>query len=177
MDGSSNGSHQLLPAAIEAAASAVLEADSTHALQDHNQAPAAAAVAAGASAGNVSGSSLLQQQEEQHAGMEEGAFQSQQLLLVGSKVTGDRHVPAGQVTFAVDLGSRSREGAGQLLQLPAGVRTAVEVNGPGTRPLVLKVCGSFRGVRGRAQTHYAGDGGCWKPGCCGSRSRDGAGIA
>jgi hypothetical protein len=39
----------------------------------------------------------------------------------------------------MDLCSRSTAGAGQLLQLPHRMHSAVEVNGPGTRPLVVKV--------------------------------------
>jgi hypothetical protein len=65
--------------------------------------------------------------------------QPQQLLLVGTKVTGDRNVPAGQVTFAVDLASRSTEGAGQPLQLPPGVHSAVDLGAAGTQPLIVKV--------------------------------------
>lgn len=65
--------------------------------------------------------------------------QAQKLLLVGTKVTGDRNVPAGQVTFAVDLASRSTEGAGQPLQLPPGMHSDVRVNAAGTRELVVKV--------------------------------------
>ena len=136
---SSSGSQPPVHPATGAAAAAVPEADSTHAPQKHNQ----ASTAADPFERSVHGSHLLQQQQQHVAQEEEGAFQSQQLLLVGSKVTGDRNVPAGQVTFAVDLGSRSREGAGRLLQLPPGVHTAVEVNGPGTRPFVVKVRASM----------------------------------
>jgi hypothetical protein len=143
--GSSSDLQPPQPPADGGAAAAVLEPDSTNGMQEHGDNSAGAtAAAAGTSDRGVPASRLQQrQQQEQCFGEEEYAFQAQQLLLVGSKVTGDRNVPAGQVTFAVDLGSRSREGAGHLLQLPPGVHTAVEVNGPGTRPLVVKVWASM----------------------------------
>lgn len=91
-----------------------------------------------------------QQQQSEAAGMVGAApcntvtgrqqkQQPQQLLLVATKVTGDRNVPAGQVTFAVDLASRSTEGTGQPLQLPPGMHSDVKVNAAGTRQLVVKV--------------------------------------
>jgi hypothetical protein len=141
--GSSSGSQPLLPPGSGLVEAAVLECDLAYALWEQGLTPPAAAAAAGASDRSIHDSHFLQQQQEQDARGGVSTFQPQQLLLVGSKVTGDRNVPAGQVTFAVDLGSRSREGAGNLLQLPAGVHTAVEVNGRGTRPLVVKVRASM----------------------------------
>jgi hypothetical protein len=100
--------------------------------QQPNPVPAATVLAAGSS------HALQQQQQEEE---EARALQPpQQLLLVATKVTGDRNVPVGQVTFVVDLDTRSRAGAGQLLQLPHWMHSAVEVNVPGTRPLKIKVC-------------------------------------
>lgn len=93
--------------------------------------PEAPAVASAADAAVGDGSSLEQQQ-----------LQAQPLLLVATKVLGDRNVPAGQVTFAVDLSSRSTEGAGRQLELPPTVYSDVRMNGPDTRPLIIKVWGS-----------------------------------
>jgi hypothetical protein len=81
-------------------------------------------------------STQQQQQQQQQQSQQQ---QPHNLLLVGTKVTGDRNVPAGQVTFAVDLASRSTEGAEQPLQLPPGVHSDVRVNAAGTRQLVVKV--------------------------------------
>jgi hypothetical protein len=67
--------------------------------------------------------------------------QQQHLLLVGTKVLGDVNVPAGHVSFAFDASSRSLEGAGSRLQLPAGVHTRVYVgvDQPGVRQLIVQV--------------------------------------
>jgi hypothetical protein len=70
--------------------------------------------------------------------------QQQQLLLVGTKVQGDVNVPAGHVTFAFDLSSRSLQGAGQPLQLPSGVRSRVDLVKPGVRQLIVQVRGPTR---------------------------------
>lgn len=77
---------------------------------------------------------------EADGGSEQGQQQPQRLLLVATKVLGDRNVHAGQVSFVVDLDSRSTLGAGQVLELPAGVHSDVKLNSSGTRPLLIKVC-------------------------------------
>jgi hypothetical protein len=65
--------------------------------------------------------------------------QQRQLLLVATKLTGDVNVPAGAVTFAVDLGSRSTAGAGSRLVLPPGTDSDVQLNRAGMRQLRIKV--------------------------------------
>jgi hypothetical protein len=65
--------------------------------------------------------------------------QQQQLLLVGTKVQGDVNVPAGHVTLAFDVNSRSLQGAGQPLQLASGVRSRVDLGKPGVRQLMVQV--------------------------------------
>lgn len=117
--------------AAAAAAAATLSAAGFDDAVMHSIGQSSAAAAAGAS------SSGTQQQQQQQQG--DVLPLPQQLLLVATKVTGDRNVPAGQVTFAVDLSTRSIAGAGQLLQIHHRMHSAVEVNGPGTRPLVIKV--------------------------------------
>jgi hypothetical protein len=49
------------------------------------------------------------------------------------------NVPAGAVTFAVDLCSRSTAGAGSRLVLPPGTDSDVQLNRAGMRQLRIKV--------------------------------------
>jgi hypothetical protein len=87
------------------------------------------------------GSDAGQQQVVQPTATQEQQSQQQQrqLLLVATKLTGDVNVPAGGVTFAVDLGSRSTAGAGSRLVLPPGTDSDVQLNRAGMRQLRIKV--------------------------------------
>jgi hypothetical protein len=115
-------------APVEAAAAAAAQEEPPAAREAAAAAAAAGASPAGtAAAGAGAAASPLPQHPAQH------------LLLVGTKVLGDVNVPAGRVSFAFDVSSRSLEGAGQLLQLPAEVTTRVDVNKPGVRQLRVQV--------------------------------------
>jgi hypothetical protein len=135
--------HVVHPSVLQSHSISIQNLAAVHPAVDWEAAAAAdhPATGAGAEGANSSATSRQQQQAQQQQGNQHQHLpQVQQLLLVGSKVTGDRNVPAGQVTFAVDLGSRSREGAGRLLQLPPSIQSDVRVNAAGTRELVVKVC-------------------------------------
>jgi hypothetical protein len=80
-----------------------------------------------------------EEQREAAAATPEQRPRPRQLLLVATKLTGDVNVPAGAVTFAADLVSRSTAGAGARLLLPPGTDCDVQLNRAGMRQLRVKV--------------------------------------
>lgn len=63
---------------------------------------------------------------------------SSPVQLTATKLTGDVSVPAGEVTFEIELGSASDEGVGVAFQLPREFESDVDLSAPGVPKLVLK---------------------------------------
>jgi hypothetical protein len=89
-----------------------------------------------------------QQQPQQEEAADLGLGQAY-WYAVGRKVTGDLNVPAGKVSFVVDISSRSTEHAGEVLALKLGYDTDVALHKAGTRRLVERVGGPWGWQGGR----------------------------